>query len=104
MATEDIFERIKDNLNGRPGQPMLFGVCKALAARMGSEAWLVRAIAIIALVFLTLPTVLTYIVLALVLDETSERTQGAFKGLFITLREWADRLLSGARHLFGQAH
>ncbi len=100
MATDDIFESIKDNLNARPGQAMLFGVCKTLAERAGMETWLVRAIAIVAVIFLTLPTIIAYIVLALVLEETAERTQGAFKGLFITLREGVDRLLTSARNLF----
>ncbi|WP_191621396.1 PspC domain-containing protein [Marinihelvus fidelis] len=104
MATDDFLQSVRDNLNGRPGQPLLFGVCKTLAGRMGQEPWVLRAIAIVLLVFLTLPTVIAYIVLALVLDETSERTQGAFKGLFITLREAADRLADTARNLFGQAH
>ncbi len=100
MANNDLFESIRENLNGRPGQPMVFGVCKSLAERSGQEPWLFRAAAIVLGVFFTFPTLVAYVLLGLFLDETSERTQGIFRGLFLTLREFVDKVFDGLGDLF----
>jgi len=100
MANNDLFDSLRDNLNGRPGQPMVFGVCQALATRIGQEAWVVRAATLVLGVFFTGFTLVAYILAGLLLDETSERTQGIFRGLFLTLREWVDKLLDGLGDLF----
>ena len=34
MQDETFFDSIKRNLNGQPGQPIVLGVCKTLAARL----------------------------------------------------------------------
>lgn len=97
MASDDFIDSVKDNLNGRPGQPMLLGVCRTLAKRAGQEPWLFRAGAIVLLLFLTWPTVVAYLMLGLFLDETAGRTRGIFRGLFITLRELVDRVSGASR-------
>ena len=33
MTAESVFEQIRESLNGRPGQPIVLGVCKSLAER-----------------------------------------------------------------------
>ena len=34
MQDETFFDSMKRNLNGEPGQPIVLGVCKTLAARL----------------------------------------------------------------------
>lgn len=79
---------------------MLFGVCRSLAARCGQEPWLFRAAAIVLVLLFTSVTVVAYILLGLFLDETSERTRGIFRGLFMTLRETVDKVVDGISDLF----
>lgn len=97
---KDVLESIRENLNGRPGQPMLFGVCRTLAERCGQEAWIFRAAAMVLLLFATMPTVVAYLLLGLFLDETSARTRGIFEGLFLTLREVVEKVVDGFGDLF----
>jgi len=99
MSSQDFLESIKENLNGRPGQPIVLGVCKALAARIGQEPWVVRAAAIVLGVFFTFATLAAYILLGLFMEETEERTRGVFRGLGIWARETIDRLASAAREM-----
>ena len=40
MSSEDVIKEIRESLNGRPGQPIVFGVCKALAERFGMPSQL----------------------------------------------------------------
>ncbi len=40
MSADDVLNEIRESLNGRPGQPIVFGVCKALAERAGKEPWI----------------------------------------------------------------
>ena len=100
MAQNDFIDSIRENLNGSPGQPMLFGVCRTLAAKLELEPWILRAIAIVMTLFFTAPTVVAYILLGLFMDETADRTRGIFQGLFLTLREWVDKFVDGMSDLF----
>ena len=100
MRHDDTCENIKRALNGRPGQPIVFGVCKALAARWGKEPWLTRGIAIVAGLFWFLPALAIYVVLGLVLKETEARTSGFFSGLGVIIREWSEKFIRGSRHSF----
>ena len=101
MSTDNLFDSIKENLNGRPGQPIVFGVCNALAKRLNTETWVTRAAAIVLGVFWTFPTLVAYILLGVFLPETEERTKGVFQGLFISLREMVDRFVDAGSDLFG---
>ena len=91
MSNDQTFDSIKNALNGRPGQPIVFGVCKALAKRFGCETWVTRLVAIVAGVFFTIPTLIAYILLGLVLKETELRTKGFFSGLGVMAREWSEK-------------
>jgi phage shock protein PspC (stress-responsive transcriptional regulator) len=91
MQNDQTCENIKKALNGRPGQPIVFGVCKALAARFECETWVTRLIAIIVGVFWTIPALITYILLGLFLKETEDRTRGFFSGLGVMFREWTEK-------------
>ncbi len=102
MNTENLFESIKENLNGRPGQPMVLGVCQTLAERFEQEVWIFRAAAIVSGVFFTFATLAVYILLGLFLKETEERTKGVFKGLGIWCREVCDKAADAGRDLFGE--
>lgn len=97
MRSDDTVANIKNALNGRPGQPIVFGVCKALAARFGCEPWITRGITIVLTVFLTLPTLAAYILLGVCLPETEVRTKGFFSGLTVLFREWMDKLGASAK-------
>ncbi len=92
MTSDTFFESVKRNLNGEPGQPIVLGVCKTLAARLNQEVWLVRLAAIILGVFYTFVTLVAYILLGLFMEETSSRTKSLFEGLGIWLREFLDKV------------
>ena len=87
MQDETFFDSIKRNLNGEPGQPIVLGVCKTLAARFGQEVWLIRLAAIVLGVFYSFITLVVYIMLGLFMQETSDRTKSLFEGLGIWFQE-----------------
>ena len=101
MTTNDVLAEIRESLNGRPGQPILFGVCRSLAERFGQEPWAYRAAAILLALFYTLPVVAAYIVLGFALKETESRTRRFFSGLAVLIREWAEKLADSLRGLLG---
>jgi phage shock protein PspC (stress-responsive transcriptional regulator) len=101
MAQNDFLDSVRDNLNGRPGQPMLFGVCRTLAEKSNLEPWLVRVAAILLLLFFTGATAVAYILLGLFMDETADRTRGIFQGLFLTLQEGVEKVVQGISDVFG---
>lgn len=100
MRDEDTIESIKRSLNGRPGQPIVFGVCRAIAARCGYEPWVTRGAAIVLGLIFTLPVLATYILLGLFMKETEARTRGFFSGLSVIIREWCDKHCSSTRQSF----
>lgn len=99
MDQQNLFESIKHNLNGRPGQPIVLGVCKTLSERFGQEPWVYRAAAILLGVFFTFATLAGYVLLGLLLPETAERSKGVFRGLGLQIREWVDRLAEFGREI-----
>jgi len=92
MQDETFFDSIKRNLNGEPGQPIVLGVCKTLAARFNQEVWLIRLAAIVLGVFYTFFTLVAYILLGLFMNETSHRTKSLFEGLGIWFRELTEKV------------
>mgnify|MGYP001815868828 FL=1 len=92
MQDENFFESVKRNLNGAPGQPIVLGVCKTLAARLNQEVWLIRLVAIVLGVFYSLITLVVYVVLGLMMDETSHRTKSLFEGIGIWFREFTHKI------------
>ncbi len=101
MQTENLFESIKENLNGRLGQPMVLGVCSSLAKRFEKEPWVFRAAAIVLAVFYTGLTLAAYILLGLFMKETEERTKGVFQGLCVWAREACEKIIDFCRDMFG---
>ena len=91
MQSETFFDSIKRNLNGEPGQPIVLGVCKTLAARFNQEVWLIRLAAIVLGVFYSFVTLVAYILLGLFMQETSSRSKSLFEGLGIWFREFTDK-------------
>lgn len=100
MTAEGVFQEIKQALNGRPGQPIVLGVCKAIAARINKEVWCVRLALIVLGLFWTLPMVAAYVVLGFVLPDTEDRTRGFFTGLGITARETAEKVFASLGQIF----
>lgn len=92
MQDNTFFESIKRNLNGEPGQPIILGVCKTLAARFNQEVWLIRLAAIVLGVFYTFAAVVVYILLGLFMAETSDRSKSLFEGLGIYFREFTQKV------------
>ena len=101
MSADDVINEIRDSLNGRPGQPIVFGVCKALADKAGKEPWLFRLGAVVLTLFFTLPGIAAYIILGFALGETEDRTRKFFSGLAIIIRETVDKFAASLRDLFG---
>lgn len=54
----------KDSANG-----MIFGICAGVAGWLGVKTLLVRIVAVLGLIFLTTPTILAYVVGALILSN-----------------------------------
>ena len=101
MQEDTFFESIKRNLNGEPGQPIILGVCNALAKRFNQEVWLIRLAAIILGVAYTFATVVAYILCGLFMDETSDRSKSLFEGLGIYFREFTQKVADIFNSLFG---
>jgi phage shock protein PspC (stress-responsive transcriptional regulator) len=99
--SNSVIDEIRDSLNGRPGQPIVFGVCRSLAEKFNQEPWIFRAAAIVLAIFFTLPTVAAYIIAGFALEETEDRTRRFFSGLAILIREWAEKLADSLRGIFG---
>jgi len=91
MSQQNVINEIRESLNGRPGQPMVFGVCKALAERLGTEPWTVRLATIVITLFWALPALAAYVIAGLVMRETEVRTRTFFSGLAVVIRENVDR-------------
>lgn len=104
MQSETFFESMKRNLNGEPGQPIVLGVCKTLAARFNQEVWLIRLAAIVLGVIYTFATLAGYILLGLFMEETSSRTKSLFEGLAIWFREILEKIGEKANDIFGDGH
>ena len=103
MSAERIMQEIKEALSGRPGQPIVLGVCQALASKLGREAWCVRLTVIVMVLFWTLPILIAYIIMGFVMDETAERSRGFFAGLAVLLREWAEKGVDVIGQIFGSS-
>ncbi len=103
MTAESVFEQIRESLNGKPGQPIVLGVCKSLAERFEKEPWVFRLAAIVLAVCWTLPAVAAYVVLGFVLSETEARTRQFFSGLTVVIREGVDKLATSLHGAFGVA-
>jgi len=101
MSAENVVNEIRESLNGRPGQPIVFGVCRTLAERLDQEPWVIRAIAIVSGLFFTVFTLAVYIVLGLVLKETEDRTRRFFCGLAVVIREGVEKFADSLRNIFG---
>jgi phage shock protein PspC (stress-responsive transcriptional regulator) len=101
MSADDVINEIRNSLNGRPGQPIVFGVCKALADKSGKEPWIFRLAAIVLTLFWTLPAVAAYIVLGFALNETENRTRKFFSGLAIIIRDLVQKFAESLRDMFG---
>ncbi len=100
MQDDTFFASIKRNLNGQPGQPIVLGVCKTIAARFDQEVWLIRLAAIVLGVVFTFGTLVVYILLGLFMEETSDRTKSLFEGLGIWFREFTDKVASYSNEVF----
>jgi len=87
MSSESVIQEIRDSLNGRPGQPIVFGVCKSLAERFGAEPWIFRLAAILLGLFFTFPAIAAYIIAGFVMPETEDRSRRFFSGLAVVIRE-----------------
>jgi len=101
MSADNVINEIRDSLNGRPGQPIVFGVCKALADKFGKEPWLFRLAAIVLTLFWTLPAVAAYIIVGFALSETEDRTRRFFSGLAVIIRDLVQKLAESLREIFG---
>jgi len=101
MSADNVINEIRDSLNGRPGQPIVFGVCKALADKFGKEPWLFRLAAIILTLFWTLAAVAAYIIVGFALSETEDRTRKFFSGLAVIVRDLVQKFAESLRDLFG---
>ena len=102
MSAENVINEIRESLNGRPGQPIVFGVCRALAEKFGKEPWIFRLAAIVLTLFWTLPAVAAYIIVGFALSETEERTRKFFSGLAVITRDCVDKCASWLRDCCGR--
>lgn len=104
MSAESVFDQIRESLNGRPGQPIVLGVCQALAQRFEKEVWIFRLVAIGLILFWALPGLAAYIILGFVLSETEERTRKFFSGLAVLARESIQKIAESLRDILQPAN
>ena len=97
MSSQNVINEIRDSLNGRPGQPIVFGVCHALSVRFAKEPWTFRLAAIVVTLFWPLPALAAYVIAGLVMQETENRTRTFFSGLVVVIRENVERAASWLR-------
>ncbi len=100
MTTDSIMQEIREALEGRPGQPIVLGVCNAIAQKMGWKTWCVRLATIISALFFAGYTLIAYVIAGLLLKETEARTRGFFTGLTIIAREWTEKLSGSLNRAF----
>lgn len=100
MSTNRIIEEIREALQGRPGQPIVLGVCNTIASRMGWETWCVRLAVIVSLLFFAGFTLVAYVIAGLVMKETEARTKGFFAGLAVIGREWMEKFSGSFNRAF----
>lgn len=100
MTADSVINEIRESLNGRPGQPIVFGVCKSLSERFDKEPWIFRLAAIVLTLFWTFPAVAAYVILGFALKETEARTRGFFSGLAVILREGVQKVAAALRDAF----
>ncbi len=103
MTAESVCEQIRESLNGRPGQPIVLGVCKSLAERFEKEPWVFRLGAIVLALCWALPALAAYLILGFVLSETEVRTRQFFSGLAVIARESIEKLAASLRGALGEA-
>ena len=103
MSAESVFDQIRESLNGRPGQPIVLGVCQTLAQRYDKEVWIFRLVAIVLTLFWSLPAVAAYIILGFVLSETEERTRKFFSGSAVIIREGVQKFAASLRDMCSDA-
>jgi phage shock protein PspC (stress-responsive transcriptional regulator) len=103
MCPDNVCNEIREALNGRPGQPIVFGVCKSLADRLDKEPWVVRLVAIVLTLFWTIPAVAVYVVLGFALNETEDRTRRFFSGLGVMIREGLEKFMTSLRGMFNDS-
>jgi len=101
MTADSIMQEIKEGLNGRPGQPIVLGVCQTLSVRLKKEVWIIRLAAIVLAIFWTMPILAVYIVMGFLLTETESRTRGFFSGLAVLIRETAEKIFDTLGGIFG---
>jgi phage shock protein PspC (stress-responsive transcriptional regulator) len=101
MSAENVINEIRESLNGRTGQPIVFGVCNSLAEKYNKEPWVFRAAAIVLTLFWTLPAVAAYIILGFALKDTENRTRRFFSGLAVIIRESVQKFAEALRDMFG---
>jgi len=97
MSSQSVINEIRDSLNGRPGQAIVFGVCNALSVRFGKEPWTFRLAAIVLTLLWPLPALAAYVIAGLVMQETEVRTRRFFSGLVVVIRENVERAASWLR-------
>ncbi len=85
QPANDGFEKVKSVLGSGPDQGWVFGVCSHLAKRTGWDLWAVRAVMLVALLIMSLLTLLSYFVLAMLMNETRPGAQRR-------MRRWAGQL------------
>jgi phage shock protein PspC (stress-responsive transcriptional regulator) len=103
MSANGVLQEIKLALSGRPGQPIVLGVCRALARRWHCEVWFIRLVVLVFGLVWTLPVLAAYAIAGFALPETEQRTRTFFSGLAVLAREQAGKALSALGRLFDGA-
>ena len=101
MSADTVISEIRDSLNGRPGQPIVFGVCRALSEKYGQEPWIFRLAFIVLTLFWAVPGLAIYVVMGFALKETESRTRRFFCGLGVIVREGVQKIAASLRELLG---
>ncbi len=99
MSETNAFHRVRDILDDKSRGAWVFGVCLAIQKRSSCSLWACRASTLVSLIFFTLPTLIGYIILGLLLDETRDETRlqlGKWWGILEKVVQLISKKLSGS--------
>lgn len=102
-AGTDPLGRAREFLGGGDHRGWIFGVCANLARRTGWELWIIRAVAAVCLLTLTLATMAVYFVLGVLMDETRPRTQRKISQWARQADRLVDALWRGIKRFFDES-
>ncbi len=88
----DDLRAFKNRLGGNEDEAWVFGVCASIARKTKWETWRVRLVCLLALIVFTSYTLIAYIILGFVMEDTRSLSLRRTKALFNKLEKLSKSL------------